>query len=139
MVGEVGRDSQDETALLLRQAERWWFTFTTEPGESELSLEVLDLIKSSLSYGHPTEYAQLLGKFVDAYRRQIEDALIDYGNGSAYEGDFNYVLFRQPVALILWERIENAPMALAGCVRGTELERAVGLLADVWGKTLLFG
>ncbi|WP_255790603.1 hypothetical protein [Mycobacteroides abscessus] len=137
MIAEIERDPQYETALLLRQAERWFFTFTTEPGESELSLEVLDLVKSSMSYGHPTEYAQTLAIFVDMHRRQIEDALNDYGNGSAYEGDFNYMLFSQPESLILWERIENAPMALIRCVQGTEIERAVALLADVWGKTLL--
>ncbi|CPR64086.1 Uncharacterized protein conserved in bacteria [Mycobacteroides abscessus] len=90
MIAEIERDPQYETALILRQAERWFFTFTTEPGESELSLEVLDLVKSSMSYGDPTEYAQTLAIFVDTHRRQIEDALNDYGNGSAYEGDFNY-------------------------------------------------
>ncbi|WP_255794901.1 hypothetical protein [Mycobacteroides abscessus] len=49
----------------------------------------------------------------------------------------NYMLFSRPESLILWERIVNAPMALTRCVQGTEIERGVGLLADVWGKTLL--
>ncbi len=47
------------------------------------------------------------------------------------------MLFSRPESLILWERIVNAPMALTRCVQGTEIERGVGLLADVWGKTLL--
>ncbi|OHU49632.1 hypothetical protein BKG82_23835 [Mycobacteroides chelonae] len=92
-------------------------------GSSELSLEVLDVVMPSVGCGDGAEYAQTLAKFVDAHGRRIGDALVDYGGGSAYEGDFNYVLFRQPVSLILWERIENAPMALTGCVRGTEFER----------------
>jgi hypothetical protein len=45
-------------------------------------------------------------------------------------------LFTQPESLILWERIQNARLALTRSVRGSEIEPAVAALADVWGQSL---
>lgn len=136
MIAELQQDPHYNSALLLHEAERWFFTFVTEPGEHELSLAVIDQVKSSIRSDQPTEYAQTLAAFVAKHRTQIEAALREYGVGSQYEGEFNYVLFTQPESLILWERIQNARLALTSSVRGSEIEPAVAALADVWGQSL---
>lgn len=136
MIAELEQDPRYNSALLLHEAERWFLTFVTEPGEHELSLEVIDQIKSSMNLAQPADYTPTLAAFVAQHRTQIEDALREYGAGSAYEGEFNYVLFTQPESLIIWERIQNAPLALTRTVRGSEIEPAVIALADVWGKSL---
>jgi putative GTP pyrophosphokinase len=136
MIAELEQDPRYDSALLLHEAERWFFTFVAEAGEQQLSLEVIDQVKSSMSPDQPTGYAQTLATFVAEHRTQIENALREYGSGSPYEGEFNYVLFSQPESLILWERIQNARLALTRSVRGTEIEPAVAALADVWGMSL---
>lgn len=133
------RDEPDphyDSALLLGEAERWFSAFATQPGERELSLEVIDQIKSSMSPCSQGDYAQTLAVFVAEHRTQIEDALCEYGVGSPFDGEFNYVLFARPESLILWERIQNAPLALTRTVRGSEIAPAVAALADVWGRSL---
>jgi putative GTP pyrophosphokinase len=136
MIAELEQDPRYNSALLLHEAERWFLTFVTEPGENALSLEVIDQVKSSLDAEKPADYAPALAAFVADHRAQIEIALREYGAGSAYEGEFNYVLFTQPESLILWERIQNARLALTNSVRGSEIEPAVAALADVWGMSL---
>lgn len=139
VITELEQDPRYGSALLLHEAERWFFTFVSEPGERDLSLEVLDQIKPSIDAAEASSYGQTLASFVAKRRTQIEDALRDYGSGSEYEGDFSYFLFSQPEALIVLERVETKPLALARTVRNTELEPAVAALADVWGSPLELG
>lgn len=139
VITELEQDPRYGSALLLHEAERWFLTFVSEPGERDLSLEVLDQIKPSIDVIDAALYGQTLASFVAEHRTQIEDALRDYGSGSDYEGDFTYFLFSQPEALIILERVENKPLALARMVRNTELEPAVEALADVWGRPLPLG
>lgn len=136
VLGQLERDPRYASALLLHQAERWFLTFVSEPGEPELSLEVLDLVRESFDDDEMPTYPQTLAGFVYDYRDRIEDALRDYGSASEYAHEFNYFLFTQPEALIIWERVQNRPLALARVVKSTELEPAVEALADVWGHSL---
>lgn len=122
--------------VLLREAERWFLTFAAGPGKRELSLEVIDQIKSSISPGRPADYAPKLAEFVAKHRTQIDNALREYGAGSPYAGNFTYVLFTQPESLIVWERIQHAPLGLTRFVRGSDIAPAVAALADVWGQSL---
>lgn len=139
VITELEQDPRYGSALLLHEAERWFLTFVSEPGERDLSLEVLDQIRPSIDVVDAVSYGPTLASFVAEHRTQIEDALRDYGSGSDYEGDFTYFLFSQPEALIIWERVESKPLALARTVRNTELEPAVEALADVWGRPLPMG
>lgn len=132
--GEAATGANSE--LLLREAERWFLTFATGPGEHELSLEVLDQVTASISPGRMADYAQKLAEFVTEHRAQIDNALREYGAGSPYVGNFTYVLFTQPESLIVWERIHHAPLALTRSVRGSDIAPAVAALADVWGQSL---
>ncbi|MGF0246239.1 hypothetical protein ACQR36_17880 [Rhodococcus erythropolis] len=136
VMDELTSDPRYRNALLLREAERWFLTFATEPGDRDLSVEVLDQINASLDDLEVGLYRGKLAAFVDERRLQIEDALKDYGVGSDYEKEFTYFLFTQPEALIVWERLESKPLAIARAVKGTDLEAAVGALADVWGIPL---
>lgn len=136
MIAELERDPRYDSALLLHEAERWFLTFVTEPGEQELSLEVINQVKSSIGIDQLADYPQTLAAFVAEHRAQIENALREYGVGSPYAGEFNYVLFSQPESLILWERIQNARLALTRSVRASEIAPAVAALADVWGRSL---
>lgn len=139
VITELEKDPLYASALLLHEAERWFLTFVSEPGERELSLEVIDQIKPSIAVSEAPSYGQTLAIFVSERRQKIADAMRDYGSGSQYEGDFKYFLFTQPEALIVWERVERRPLALLHTVRGTELESAVATLADVWGRPLTLG
>lgn len=130
----AGTDSE----LLLLEAERWFLTFAAGPGKHELSLEVIDQVKSSISPGRPADYVPKLAEFVAEHRTQIDNALREYGAGSPYAGNFTYVLFAQPESLIVWERIHHAPLALTRSVRGSDIAPAVAALADVWGQSLSF-
>jgi putative GTP pyrophosphokinase len=121
VLGQLQRDPGYGSALLLHEAERWFLTFVSEPGEPGLSLEVLGQIRDSFTEDELTSYAETLTGFVREHRQRIGDALRDYGTGTSYEREFNYFLFTQPEALILWERIEHRPMALARTIGGTEL------------------
>lgn len=136
VLSELAGDPRYVSALLLQQAERWFLTFVSEPGEIGLSLEVLDQIRESIGEQELPAYADGLARFVDERRGQIADALRDYGASSPYAGEFNYFLFTQPEALIIWERVQNRPLALARAIQGTELEPAARVLAEVWGHPL---
>lgn len=136
MTTELKQNPRYDSAHLLFEAERWFHTFVTKPGQHELSLEVIDQVKASISPDQPAEYAHRLAAFVAKHRTRIESAMREYGVGSPYEGEFTYILFAQPESLILWERIENARLALTHLVRGSDIEPAVAALADVWGQSL---
>jgi ppGpp synthetase/RelA/SpoT-type nucleotidyltranferase len=136
VLGQLERDPHYTSALLLHEAERWFLTFVSDPGEPDLSIEVIDVVRGSFEADEPATYGPRLADFVATYRDRIEDALHEYGIGSAYANEFNYFLFTQPEALIIWERVQNHPRALARAVLGTELASAVEALADVWGHSL---
>lgn len=136
VIAHVEQDRRHRSARLLRQAERWFLTIVSDPGEKELSLEVLDAIMSSFSDDEISGYAETLERFVDANRDKIHAALMEYGQGSSYSEQFNYFLFTQPESLVIWERLEARAVALSGAVRGSDIETAVEALADVWGRPL---
>lgn len=133
---EVKRDPRYESAMLLREAERWFLTFHSQPGQSELSLEVVEQIRGSFADDEIAGYSESLKEFVASHREQIEDAIRDYGVGTKFEGEFNYVLFTQPESLLIWERIENRPASLRRVVGGTDIGPAVETLLNVWGHSL---
>ena len=136
MTAELTQNPRPDSLYLLHEADRWFGTFTTEPGNRELSLEVITQVKESIAPDQSADYAQRLAVFVAEHRAQIDTALREYGAGSPFEGEFTYVLFTQPESLILWERIQNALLALTRFVRGSDIEPAVAALADVWGQSL---
>jgi putative GTP pyrophosphokinase len=136
VMAKLEEDPRYETALLLRHAERLYYKFVAEPGESDLSIEVLGLVASSISEDERPDYPATLAAFVDARRDRIEDAFRDYGATSSYAEDYKYFLFSQPESLILWERIEHRPRALAHSIENTDLAGPVGVLAEVWGSPL---
>ncbi|WP_328857227.1 hypothetical protein OG579_19090 [Williamsia herbipolensis] len=135
-MNELIADPRYRNALFLREAERWYLTFSPEFGERDLSMHVLNQIEAALADVETGTYTEVLRAFVEAHRDQIAHALTDYGPGSEYEKDFTYFLFTQPEALIVWERLESHRLTVAASVRGTELESAVAALADVWGDPL---
>jgi hypothetical protein len=73
---------------------------------------------------------------VDDRRSQIENALREYGASSEFASDYRYFLFSQPELLVLWERIETAPLALLHTIRHHELLDPVKVLAEVIGYPL---
>lgn len=139
VITELEKDPRYGSALLLHEAERWFLTFVSESGDRDLSFEVINQIKPSIAASEASSYGQALASFVVEHRQKIADAMRDYGSGSEFEVDFNYFLFTQPEALIVWERVERRPLALLRTIRDTELESAVAALADVWGRPLTLG
>jgi len=136
VMAQLQADPRYEPALLLQHAERLYLTFVTEPGETELSLEVLAMIAPTITADERSAYPDHLAEFVDSHRDQIEDILHEYGANSPSAGEYNYFLFTQPESLILWERIANRPRALVHSIQDSDLIGPVSALADVWGSPL---
>lgn len=133
---EVENDPRYENALLLRAAEGLYHSFVTEPGEDDLSFEVLDIIGDAFAADERAGYSDTLSTFVADHRDQLSDKIEQFGIHSGFAGQFAYVLFSQPESLILFERITNRRMLLAEAVAGTEIADAVSILAEAWGTTL---
>lgn len=132
---EVAADPSYKLAVLLRASEALFLTFVAEPGEDELSLEVLRIIESALP-DDVTEYAEKLKRFVDTNREKLVQLLAEYGIYSDFASQYAYWLFSQPEALVLFERISSAPQALAESVFGSEIWDAVKHLFAAWGAAM---
>lgn len=131
----VMNDPKYADAAILRAAEGLYLRFVSEPGEPDLSLEVLATISDSLSEDRD-HYDSVLADFVDSNRSTIERIYVDYGLNSPFAGQFDYFLFTQPESLIILERVRSKPLALANAVRGSDIDEPVRRLADAFGRPL---
>lgn len=134
-MAEIAADARYEAAVLLRAAESMYLNFVAEPGEEELSLEVLDIIGAALPKDRRA-YPDLLRSFTEANRAKITSLLSTYGVYTPFAEQYAYWLFSQPESLVAFERIDTAPLALASAVSGTEIEDAVRPLYAAWGAVL---
>jgi putative GTP pyrophosphokinase len=133
---QISEDPRYEDAVLLQAAESLFHYFVTEPGEAELSLEVLSLLGSVFTSEERMNYKSRLTEFVMDHAETITKIFRDFGSGSEFAGQFAYFLFSQPESLIVYERLATKPMALASAVAGSEIEEAVRHVADAVGKPL---
>jgi putative GTP pyrophosphokinase len=124
-----------EEAVLLRTAEGLYFTFVSEPGDQELSFEVLDRLGPILPQNDDvSEFATHLSEFAEANRPKLSEAYRQFGPYSAFAGEWAYWLVSQPESIIVWFLISSAPMQLAEVVRSTDLEGAMSQLFAIWGS-----
>jgi ppGpp synthetase/RelA/SpoT-type nucleotidyltranferase len=135
-MAELASDPRFELAVLLRRAEAMYLTFVSEPGEDELSFEVLDILNTSIPPEEHNDYTDQLRTFVELNREKLSEEYRTYGIYSAFAEEFGYWLFSQPESLVVFERIENRPMALARAIHGTEIEEVVRRLSSAWGKPI---
>jgi ppGpp synthetase/RelA/SpoT-type nucleotidyltranferase len=133
---EVATDPRYELALLLRSAESSYLTFVAEPGDDELSLEVLSIVVASVPAELRGTYADVLRQFVETQRVKLVDLFSTYGVYSDFASQYAYWLFSQPESLVVLERIEAAPQALAEAVSGSEIEDVVRHLFAAWGAPM---
>lgn len=120
-----------EEMRLLRTAESLYLTFVAEPGDDNVSLEVLSGLKAAIPLD--ADYAEALASFVEDHKAKLEHLYDQYGAYSPWANEWAYWLASQPESVIILERIERAPMLLAGVVSGTELEPGVSQLFEIWG------
>jgi putative GTP pyrophosphokinase len=132
---EIAADPSYRLAVLLRASEALYLTFVAEPGEDELSLEVLRIIEPALPRYGPG-YGSELKAFVDANRSKLASTFTAYGVYSAFASQYAYWLFSQPESLIVFERITSAPQALAAAVCDSEIQDAVRHLFAAWGAPM---
>lgn len=133
---EVASDARYELALLLREAEALYLTFVAEPGEDDLSLEVLSTVAEALPAEDRSGYPTTLRTFVDAHRAKLAEVFETYGVRSPFGAEYPYWLFSQPEAIIVLERIDRAPQALAEAVSSSEIRDAVRSLYAAWGSPM---
>jgi putative GTP pyrophosphokinase len=133
---EVAADPSYGLAVLLRASEALYLTFVAEPGEDELSLEVLDIVAPALPQQQPKDYADGLKAFVDGNKDKLTDVFATYGVYSEFASQYAYWLFSQPEALVVLERVNTAPQALAEAVDGSEIQDAVKHLYAAWGVSM---
>lgn len=117
---------------LLRVAEAEYLSFASEPGDDELSLDVLADLEGLLP--DAGEYGPILHEFAEIHREKLEAAYEGYGAFSEWAGEWAYWLVSQPESLVIWQQIETAPMALAAKVRHTDLRESVSHLYEIWGR-----
>jgi hypothetical protein len=132
---EIAADPSYRLAVLLRASEALYLTFVAEPGEDELSLQVLRIIEPALPRYGPG-YGSELKAFVDANRSKLASTFTAYGVYSAFASQDAYWLFSQPESLIVFERITSAPQALAAAVCDSEIQDAVRHLFAAWGAPM---
>lgn len=133
---EVAADPRYELASLLRAAEALYLSFVAEPGEDELSLDVLRIVIDSIPTELRAQYPERLKAFVASHRDKLSELFGMYGVYSDFGSQYAYWLFGQPEALVVLERIQAAPQTLADAVAGSEIEDAVKHLYAAWGVSM---
>lgn len=133
---EIAADPSYELARLLRVTEALYLSFVAEPGEDELSLEVLRIVAAALPEAERPSYPATLKTFVDSNRHKLADLFATYGVYSEFASQYAYWLFTQPEALIVFERVNATPQALAEAVEATEIKEIVRHLYAAWGVSM---
>jgi ppGpp synthetase/RelA/SpoT-type nucleotidyltranferase len=133
-MAEVASMPGYEEARLLAAAESQYFTFVSEPGERELSFEVLQRLLPVVEGRHSADYGTSLGEFANLHRDKLQKAYDTYGPYSEFAKEWGYWLMSQPESIIVWQLIETAPLLLASLVAGTDLEDSVRKLYAIWGS-----
>lgn len=132
---EVAADPSYKHAVLLRASESLYLTFVAEPGEDELSLEVLRIIEPAMP-DDVADYPARLRQFVDINRDKLKNVFDTYGIYSDFASQHAYWLFGQPEALVVLERISSAPQTLAESVSESEIQDVVKHLFAAWGAPM---
>lgn len=134
---EIAADPRYALGTLLRRIEPLFVAdFESEPGEDDLSLELLDAIRGALPPLEGDTYAESVAQFASLRHDKIQRVLEEYGAESPFEDEWLYWMFTQPEVLVVLERIENAPMLLADAVRGTDVQSAVERVFAAWGEAM---
>lgn len=133
---EIASDPNYELALLLREAEALYLSFAAEPGDEDLSLEVLSTVVKALPTKDRFDYPTTLQTFVDTNQNKLANIFKTYGATSKFHSEYPYLLFSQPEAIIVFERINHAPLALAEAVSSSEMREAVRWLYIAWGSPM---
>lgn len=135
-MNEIAADPRYAPGVLLRTLEARYLGFVGDPGEDELSMEVLGVLQSSLSEVGETAYAPALDEFIEGHRDKIADIYETYGVYSDFSADHEYILFSQPESLLIFERVSSAPLRLALLVEGTDLQSPVRHMFAAWGAEI---
>ena len=133
---EIAADQGYELTLLLRAAEALYLSFVAEPGEDELSLEVLRIVSAALPDAERPSYPARLKTFVESNRGKLAEVFATYGVYSEFASQYAYWLFTQPESLIVFERVSATPEALAEAVEATEIKEIVKHLYAAWGVSM---
>lgn len=131
---ELAADPAYRSAEILHLAEAEYLKFVAEPGEPELSLEVLQLLQD-LVPADLTAYARELREFVTNNESKLRAIFTDYGPYSAFAASYANWLFSQPEAVVVFNLIETAPMRLASSLP-EELFTPVRNLFAAWGQQM---
>jgi putative GTP pyrophosphokinase len=136
-MNELAADPAYSSARYLHAAEAEYLRFAAEPGNDELSLEVIDLVRHALPDGTDLDaYTAELHDFVAAHAEKIEHIYQQFGLGTEWADQYAYWLFTQPESIMMFHLIETRSLGLAQIVRGTDVESVVANLYAAWGKAM---
>ncbi|MFD9051768.1 hypothetical protein [Streptomyces zaomyceticus] len=124
------------SSKILGLAERIYGTFTDHPYNTDLSLDVVEVLSQTID--DATAYGEQLTQFAEHYRERIARAYTDYGPTSAhFLRHGRYLLASQPESLIIFERLMKARFSLQNAWDNSELpDIMLTDMAQIWGVAL---
>lgn len=119
---------------LVAQFESTFYTFCTSSYDRHLTQEVAAVILETLCDDDRQTYLTDLSGFAEVHRRRLEGVYRDYGPNSPAALHGTYILAGQPESVAIFERLENAPFALAASWGDhMENEDLLNEMRNVWG------
>lgn len=79
-----------------------------DDGDTTISALLLDAISAARPEEPVEQYAQAVSAFAEGHADDLAAVLSDYAS-TAVDGHPDYILFRQPELVLLWERLERDP------------------------------
>lgn len=113
IIDELPNLPGSEVVDLLDIAEGKFLSLAHSPSNSEVSLIILQAIAGSIDEAERANYEALLTAFVDSEHDRLEELYKQYGAHSVVSYVPSYLLFGQAESLILLERLNTRPHALA--------------------------
>lgn len=122
-------------AMLIRDAERAFYSVATSRYDAALTAHVTSSLLDAIPEAERPAYGKQLSEFTATHHDRIV-ALMEGFRDVATQP--RYALMSQPEAMVLFERVENAEMALEAAIAdaGSDLRRLVQPVLAAWGKPL---
>jgi ppGpp synthetase/RelA/SpoT-type nucleotidyltranferase len=108
----IGESSDHFLNTVVDQCERIYYTFCTNPYNSMLTREVVEVVLSTMSVDFQARYPEVLEEFAKRDRRRLAEIYDRYGPASEAYKKGLFVLLGQPESVAIFERLSAHPMLL---------------------------
>jgi len=114
-------------ASMLDDLERYYYEFTSQQFDKELSLMVLTSLKSTYNLSELPQFGTLIERFVERNREKLEKLFADY------QSDETGLLLHQPESFVVFERIEEHLFAVKEAWQKVLPIDLLEPIANMWG------